>query len=594
MQASRLRSRSPLPLLIGGLLLCLAAGCAREPRRFPLTPPLWEDPDRNPVPERPGKYYSGMIADVADKTVFRKLSQLFTFPLPTDAKNVNALDEVPNSSWFTNRIGMFPMTLEEVARGNCHGPPLDPANGPFVVSAAKPDGANPGFFVKAKTGTYLLKFDGPVQPQRATAADVIGSKIYHAAGFHAPCNQIVYFRSSVIQIAKGATATNQYGKEYALTGRDIDKVLKMGFRLKNGLIRASASKFLPGKPLGPWTYEDTASDDPNDVVPHEDRRELRGARLLAAWLAHTDAREQNTLRVWIDDGGRSYVRHYYLDFGDCFGSRWAWDGISRRLGHSYYFDTEHVLVDFLTLGALPRPWFKARVNREAEIFGYFDSASFDPVNWQVAYPNPAFDRMNYRDALWMVRILARFSDDHVRAAVSAGELLYRHQQEYLTRILIERRDKILGAYLTRYAPLARFRLVRRTPGRLVQSLCSEDLAIEHGLVPPRQVLYKMRFYGGQRLDRELGWLQYQPDPEHPHRSCVVLPLGDRRPADLAPAGAPDDHPLRYGVLKVYIHQKPALPPTSSIWLHFYDLGPKRGFRLVGVDRRPEPVMPDLY
>ena len=75
---------------------------------------------------------------------------------------------------------------------------------------------------------------------------------------------------------------------------------------------------------------------------------------------------------------------------------------------------------------------------------------------------------------------------------------------------------------------------------------------------------------------------------------MVLPIGDTRPADLAPAGAKDDHPLRYGVLKIYIHQKPTLPPTSSIWLHFYDLGPNKGYRLVGIDRPPKPVMPDLY
>ena len=65
-------------------------------------------------------------------------------------------------------------------------------------------------------------------------------------------------------------------------------------------------------------------------------------------------------------------------------------------------------------------------------------------------------------------------------------------------------------------------------------------------------------------------------------------------ADLAPEGAPDDHPLRYGLLKIFIHQRPSVPPTSSIWLHLYDLGPERGYRLVGIERTDKPVMPDLY
>src|SRR5262245_7308708 len=33
------------------------------------------------------------------------------------AANVNALDEVPNSSWYTNRLYLHGMTLEEIARG---------------------------------------------------------------------------------------------------------------------------------------------------------------------------------------------------------------------------------------------------------------------------------------------------------------------------------------------------------------------------------------------------------------------------------------------------------------------------------------------
>src|SRR5688572_32161161 len=33
------------------------------------------------------------------------------------AVNVNSVDEVPDSSWFTNRIGRMSMTLDEIARG---------------------------------------------------------------------------------------------------------------------------------------------------------------------------------------------------------------------------------------------------------------------------------------------------------------------------------------------------------------------------------------------------------------------------------------------------------------------------------------------
>ena len=251
-------------------------------------------------------------------------------------------------------------------------------------------------------------------------------------------------------------------------------------------------------------------------------------------------------------------------------------------------------MDMLSLGTISRPWNRARINTDAEIFGYFGAGNFVPSKWQAAYPNPAFSRMNFRDALWMVRILSRYKDDDIKEMVKTGKLTDKNAEDYLSRVLIKRRDLILKEYLSQYAPLDHFRLVRRAKGQLEQSFCFEDLAIKHRVVNPKEVLYKLRFVGGSDLDEDIGWLQFQPDPDHPHRSCVLFPIGDKRPADFAPKGAKDDHPLRYGILKIFIHQQPSLPPTSSIWLHFYDLGNTKGFRLVGIDRRPKPKMPDLY
>ena len=38
------------------------------------------------------------------------------------AINVNSMDEVPDSSWFTNRIGCQPLSIVEIARGPGHSP----------------------------------------------------------------------------------------------------------------------------------------------------------------------------------------------------------------------------------------------------------------------------------------------------------------------------------------------------------------------------------------------------------------------------------------------------------------------------------------
>lgn len=114
------------------------------------------------------------------------------------------------------------------------------------------------------------------------------------------------------------------------------------------------------------------------------------------------------------------------------------------------------------------------------------------------------------------------------------------------------------------------------------------------MIDSKNVLYKARFYGGKNLDQEMGWIQITPKSAAPVSSCLVRPLGDRRPSDMVGKDAPDDHPLRYGVMKIWIHQQQTISPTSSVHLHFYDLGPERGYRIVGIERPNKPITPDLY
>ena len=576
--------------------LVIVAACAPQIRRFPLAEPLWVDHDQNTLTEEPDEYYSGLLADGADQMLFRPLSRVWTFPLPDEAINVNAMDEVPNSAWFQNRIGHHDYTPEEAAAGPCGDEkPLSVEDGPWLVTGAKPNGANPGFFIKAKDGRrYLLKFDGNSQPSRATGADVLGSKIYWLAGFHTPCNSVVYFPETIFAIDPEATAENAYGEKLPMTDADVDAVLQKALRLKNGLLRASASLFVPGRPVGPFVYEGTRDDDPNDVVPHEERRELRASQVLASWINHFDSREQNTLDVWVkQDSGRQWLQHYIIDWGDSLGGRWPVDGISRRLGRSYYLDFEHLFVDLVTLGMYPREWNHLELN-DIEIFGYLDGPTFTSSEWRGGYPNPAHDRMTPDDALWMVRILSRMTPEHIRAMIGAAKFPDPRYADFIYLRLLQRRQRIFEEYLTENAPLANFTLARRTDGDPRQSLCWEDLALAHEVVDPALTTYKLRFRGGEELEHELGWLQFTPDADHPHRSCVVLPIGHKRPADLAPKDAPDDHPLRYGVLDVYIHQTKSFRPTSAVRLHFYDLGPERGFRLVGVRRHSIEKVPDIY
>src|SRR5690606_9009259 len=125
--------------------------------------------------------------------------------------------EVPDSSWYTNRGYDQRLTDEQLRLGPCQQPLLEPV-APWTVVGAKPNGANPGFVMKAADGRrYVVKFDGTDQLERATAADVIGSKVYWAAGWFTPCNEVLFFDPSIIEIDPDATAEDEQGNEEPLT-----------------------------------------------------------------------------------------------------------------------------------------------------------------------------------------------------------------------------------------------------------------------------------------------------------------------------------------------------------------------------------------
>ena len=62
---------------------------------------------------------SRLIWDGADNMVFRPLSETLGVVTSGESVNVNSLDEVPDSAWFTNRIGMHPMSLAQLELGAC-------------------------------------------------------------------------------------------------------------------------------------------------------------------------------------------------------------------------------------------------------------------------------------------------------------------------------------------------------------------------------------------------------------------------------------------------------------------------------------------
>jgi hypothetical protein len=544
--------------------------------RFPVADAVVIDADQTPFAPAPAEYVSPFVWDGADQLAFRPIARFFAVDPAWRARNVNALDEVPDSSWFENRIGKSTLSADELRSGPCGSKVLDPSapDGAWLIDQGKPNGANPGFRVNIPgIGKFMLKADPDGEPERATGATAIAARIYYASGYNAPCDSVVYFRPEVLALKPGLVVTDNSGVPRPFDRAALRRVLSAASR-RNGKVRMVASRWLPGKPVGPYRYEGTREDDPNDVIPHEDRRELRGARLLAAWLNHFDSREQNTMDVFVPAdtneegvGGKGHVRHFILDLGDCFGSVWAADGISRRLGHAYYFDFGYVAEDFLTFGILQRPWDRAK--RDGGIFNYFSSRDFDAEAWRGGYGNPAFMRMTEEDGAWMARIIARFDDSLVAAAVAAADY-DGPSTDYLSRTLQERRDILLRRYLRKLSPLADV-AVRGT------SLCATDLARRTGVssVSPNAYSESAVFFEEVKLSpRE----RLMPRAGRDASVCVELPR-------TTGSASGRDSDSRYAVLDLFTSSS-----ENPLRVHLYD-GGDRGYRVLGIERPSSAARP---
>ena len=254
------------------------------------------------------------------------------------ALNVNTLDEVPDSSWFTNRIGVRDMPVAEIVRGPNKFERLT-ADEWTVVAGKGPGGFHPGFravHAEDPKQIYQLEVDPPDYPQLATGAEFIGTLIYHALGYHVVDVYPIRVHPDKIHIAPDATVRDASGRR-KFTREDLNSILRIAARDSDGRVYFSASRFEEGKDLGQFLYHGTRTDDPNDIHPHEHRRELRANRVFSAWLAHDDSRALNSLNMLVEQNGRAHIRHYMYDFGAILGSATRFPDPAAS-GHEYYLD----------------------------------------------------------------------------------------------------------------------------------------------------------------------------------------------------------------------------------------------------------------
>jgi hypothetical protein len=531
---------------------CHVEPTAKDPHHVSCAPSAWTNP---------------LIWDGLDSLLFRPLteSEGLVSTASGESVDVNSFDEVPDSSWFTNRLGVRPVSAEELELGSC-APELlldgaAAADGSWIIDKGKGDGATDGFRVTVPgKGKYLFKADDADTPEHGSAAQTVGIRIYHAVGYFVPCEQIVYFKPSVFKLTPGLRWKHNFQLESDFGPKELEGIFAHSAR-RGALVRMQASAWMPGDNLGGFLYQGTRADDPNDVVPHEDRRELRAKRLVNAWMDRFDDRRGNTMSAWI--AGRpgaspGHVIHNILDTSEALGSVYDFEDISRRLGYSYIWDWGDIGTDFVTLGARNNVWEHVQKTPGKEMFGYFNVKDFVPDQWKNEYPIAAFSRMTERDGAWMARILARFTPDMVLHLARMASYTHADDTAFLGEVLQGRLEKILERYLTRLSPITAIHVEGPS------MLCGSDLAEWRALRDASAFRYTARLLGR-------GWTTVRRGAGA--EVCVDLPHV------ASDGGLPDDDSTRY--IRVRVEDGVAIGPLVA---HLYDLGPARGYRLVGIER----------
>jgi hypothetical protein len=541
------------PVLVGVVIAGSAVLLAGPPAKFYKDDPLLADPETQDAsdvkPWKVNESYDFIQNSFLDAGEHRDVH----------ASNVNTLDEVPDSSWFTNRMGSRVMTADEVETGPVAG--TGPEPGIWTIVSGKNEGITPGLTIAdTRGGVYFVKFDPPSNPEMATGAEVISTQFFHALGYHVPENYIARLRPADLRIGADATIKGTDGRTRPFVTADLESVLAKAARHADGTYRVVASKALPGKPLGPFRYHGTRPDDPNDIYEHEHRRELRGLRVFAAWLNHDDSRSVNTLDTLVEHEGRRIVRHHLIDFASTLGSG-STAAQKPRAGNEYIWEARPTFVTMLTFGLYVRPWIKVEYPDLPSI-GRIEAAYFAPERWKPEYPNSAFDNMRPDDAFWAARLLTAFDDDLIRAAVKSAQFTDPEADAYLAQTLITRKDKILQTWLNGVVPLHDFALSR--DGTLTFTNVAEAAVAAQSA---RE--YRIRWFA---FDNQAG---------------TTTPLGDEvsvtEPRAAAPPALRADAPEFVMIELRGIHDRhPGWASPSKVY--FRRQG--QAWQLVGVERQP--------
>ncbi len=164
--------------------------------------------------------------------------------------------------------------------------------------------------------------------------------------------------------------------------------------------------------IGAWRY---------DELSHENRRELRGLQLLAAWVGNFDMRMDNVRLVRSEENGIVRIKHLISDVGT-------------GLGNSSF------LLANSTSNIEEMPWAVTETYTQ-NADGYSDER-LEIIGLMSIEVNKAFKKMTFADGQWMVNKLCQITESQLQAALQASGLSEAESALAFEK-LISRRTKMV-------------------------------------------------------------------------------------------------------------------------------------------------------
>ena len=339
--------------------------------------------------------------------------------LKIEAINTNNFGEVADSTWFTNRIGRYGPKPCEVAK-LMSGCTLDSA-GPLVVREASTGSNAPVLLVEDRAGArFIFISDAADAPGKMSSPAAAASLILSAAGYNAALHCPAAIDRGALSIADDSKLMGEYGKTGPLTADELTKLLEKQPQQMRGV----AIRIPDGRPIGRFSFSKRPYGDKNDLMRHQDRRELRGLRIFSAFIGWVSISERTPYDTFVEAAGNAgYVEHWLLN---------------------------------LTEIAEP-------------------SQPFNPLGAGASGGNPAFALMTPYDAFWAARIVSLFSDQMIDAIVAAANYPDAGEAQKAVGGLKLRRDALAKKWFGAMSPLDDF-IISSADGAMKVS-CSDLVVI---------------------------------------------------------------------------------------------------------------------